>query len=395
MGKNLIIIGGCGHIGLPLGILFAAKEFNVTLLDVNADAIETVNSGCMPFQEEDAEQLLRLHIGRNLTATPDPEMIRSQDIIIVVTGTPVDEHLNPKVCDVLSILDEYIPFFRAGQLLIFRSTLYPGTTRLIHQKLMNANTGVQLAFCPERILQGKGIHELQSLPQLVSGITPEAENRAAALFSQVTETVLRLSPEEAELAKLMTNSWRYLEFAIANQFYMIAEEHNLDFYKIFHAITQDYPRAKHFAKPGLAAGPCLFKDTMQLAAFYDNRFFLGHAAMLINEGMPAVLVSQLKKKLGTFAGKKIAILGMTFKANNDDIRESLAFKIKKILVQQLATVLPSDPYLPDTCPLEEALEQADGVILATPHEAYRNICIEKPLVDCWNFLNGQTNGEQS
>lgn len=386
MRKNIAVIGGCGHIGLPLGLVFASKGFHVTLLDINENTVRLINEKHLPFQEEGAEELLNRHLGIHLKATTDPSILPQQDVIIIVTGTPVDEHLNPKVNDVLRILDKYLDMFRTGQLLIFRSTLYPGTVRLIHHKLLEARKDLELAFCPERILQGRGIQELTHLPQLVSGVTPEAEQHAAELFACITKEIIRLTPEEAELAKLMTNSWRYLEFAIANQFYMMAEEHDLDFYKIFSAMTRNYPRAAHFPKPGLSAGPCLFKDTMQLAAFHDNHFFLGHAAMLVNEGMPSVLVRQLKKKLGSLQAKKVAILGMTFKADNDDIRESLSFKIKKILIHQMAEVLASDPYLPETLPLEQALSEADGIIIGVPHSIYKNLQTEKPVVDCWNLL---------
>lgn len=241
----------------------------------------------------------------------------------------------------------------------------------------------KLAFCPERILQGKGIEEIYKLPQIISGMTTEAEQEAEELFRGIAPKVLKLKPKEAELAKLMTNTWRYIEFAIANQFYMMAESQGLDFYKIFNAVKEDYPRAKHFAKPGLSAGPCLFKDTMQMSAFHKNNFFLGQAAMLVNEGLPVFLVDQLEEKLGSLKNKKIAILGMTFKANNDDIRESLAFKIKKILEMRMAEVISSDTYLKESIPINQALELAEGVILGVPHQEYVSLKINKPFVDCW------------
>jgi UDP-N-acetyl-D-mannosaminuronic acid dehydrogenase len=253
--------------------------------------------------------------------------------------------------------------------------------------LLRNNFKCKLAFCPERILQGKGIKEIFELPQLVSGCTEEAEKEASFLFGKVAKKIILLAPEEAELAKLMTNSWRYLEFAIANQFYMIAEEHGVDFYKVYDAMTDDYPRASHFPRPGLAAGPCLFKDTMQLASYHDNGFFLGHSAMLVNEGLPNLLVAQLAKKMGGgLKNRKIAILGMTFKANNDDTRESLSFKIKKLLEQKMAFVLPSDPYLKDTVPLEKVLAEAEGIIIGTPHNEYKDLVLKVPFADCWGII---------
>ena len=187
------------------------------------------------------------------------------------------------------------------------------------------------------------------------------------------------------MAKLFTNSWHYANFAISNQFYMMTESQGLDFYKIYDALREDYPRAKHFTRPGLAAGPCLFKDTMQLSAFHKSNFFLGQSAMLVNEGLPVFLTDQLEAKMGTLKGKNIAILGMTFKANNDDIRESLAFKLRKVLEIRQAKVISSDPYLPDSTPLKEALDKADGIILGVPHNEYLKLNISKPYVDCWGI----------
>lgn len=187
------------------------------------------------------------------------------------------------------------------------------------------------------------------------------------------------------MVKLITNTWRYLEFAAANQFYMMVENEGLDFYTVYDAIKADYPRAKYFPRAGLAAGPCLFKDTMQLSAFYQNNFFLGQSAMLVNEGLPNFLVGQLEKEMGSLRHKKIAILGMTFKANNDDTRESLSFKIKKLLEFKMASVIITDPYLNASLSLDEALEQAEGIILGTPHDEYRDIIPTVPFVDCWGI----------
>lgn len=382
--KNIVIVGGCGHVGIPLGLALSTRNFNVTLLDVNEHAVSEINSLRVPFMEKGADEILRAHIGKNLSATCDKSVISGCDVIVFVTGTPVDEHLNPRVSDVLKAIKQYLPLMNKDQLIILRSTLFPGTIPAIDKMLTEALGSVKLAFCPERILQGKGIEEIFTLPQLVSATSQEAEDEAAELFGKLTPKVIRLTPEEAELAKLMTNTWRYLEFAIADQFYMMVTERGLDFHKIFRAMKEDYPRAKNFASPGLAAGPCLFKDTMQMAAFHNNNFFLGHAAMLVNEGMPNFLVGKLKSMLGgSLRDKKVAILGMTFKADNDDIRESLSFKIKKLLELEMAEVMPSDPFLKDTYPMEQALAEADAVILGVPHSQYRAIVPSQPFIDCW------------
>ena len=383
--KKICINGGCGHVGLPLGLVLADRGFEVTLLDINKNAVELINSGVIPFQEEGAEALLKKELNNNLFVTYNADIVKVQDVVIFITGTPVDEHHNPKIHEVMNVVDKYLPLMKKEQLIILRSTIYPGTTEIIEQKLQKYfNAEPKLAFCPERILQGKGIEEIKNLPQIVSAVSEEARKEAADIFSKVAPKIIHLAPIEAELSKLMLNTWRYLEFAIANQFYMMVEDKGLDFYKIYDAMREDYPRAKSFCKAGLAAGPCLFKDTMQLSAFYRNQFFLGQSAMLVNEGLPNFLVSQLEKKVGSLKNKKVALLGMTFKANNDDIRESLSFKIKKELEFKLAEVLPSDPYLKDTYKLEDALSTCDAVILGVPHREYLNLKIDKPYVDCWN-----------
>ena len=381
--KNVCIIGGCGHVGIPLGLALASKGKNVTLVDLNPEAVGAINTGRLPFKEEGAESLLKAHVGKNLHATSDMSVVKEQDVVVFVTGTPVDEHLNPKIHDVVKVLDAYLPLLNKRQLVILRSTIFPGVTRIVEEKLKAKLGAANLAFCPERIVQGKGIEEIFNLPQLVSGVNKKAENAAAALFAAIAPKIIRIKPEEAELAKLMTNAWRYLEFAIANQFYMMVEKQGLDFYRILEAMKDDYPRAKHFARAGLAAGPCLFKDTMQLSAFHSNEFFLGHSAMLVNEGLPNFLVSQLEEKMGPLKGKKIGIMGLAFKADNDDIRESLSFKVKKLLEMKMAKVLVTDEFVPGTMPLRKFLKDVDGVILGVPHSAYRKLKVRKPFVDCW------------
>lgn len=383
--KKISIIGGCGHVGIPLGLALAQVGHDVNLVDINQAAVNSINSGKLPFIEEGADVIIQKVLNKNLRATLDASVVRESNVVFFVTGTPVDEHHNPKVHDVINVINHYLQYLTPDTLIVLRSTVYPGVIDIVDNLLTEKLGRSLLAFCPERIVQGKGIEEIFQLPQLVSATSPKAQELAASLFSSISPKIIPLTPMEAEVAKLMTNSWRYLEFAIANQFYMMAEAQGLDFFKIFNALRDEYPRAQHYARPGLAAGPCLFKDTMQLSAFHKNNFFLGQAAMLVNEGLPVFLADQMEEKLGTLRNKKIAILGMTFKANNDDTRESLAFKLKKNLEIRMAKVLPSDPYLDDTLPLEEAIHHADGVILGVPHREYLNLNIKIPHVDCWGI----------
>lgn len=381
--NKICIVGGCGHVGIPLALAFASKGHEVAMLDVSVRAVEAINAGELPFKEEGALELLRAHIGKNLKATTDAAEVAKADVVVFVTGTPVDEHLNPRIRDVVQVIEQYAGQLNDSQLIVLRSTIFPGVTRVIENLLEKNGCKAKMAFCPERILQGKGIEEIFNLPQLVSGTSTEAVAKAKELFASIAPKVIELEPEEAELAKLMTNAWRYLEFAIANQFYMMAESKGLDFYKVLNAMKDDYPRAKHFARAGFAAGPCLFKDTMQLSAFHSNEFFLGHSAMLVNEGLPNFVVNRLEQKMGSLKGRNIALLGLAFKADNDDTRESLAFKVKKLLELKMANVILSDPYVAGTASLETALADAEGVILGVPHREYLELNPTMPFVDCW------------
>jgi len=214
------------------------------------------------------------------------------------------------------------------------------------------------------------------------------------VFGRLTDQIVEMEPEEAELAKLFTNTWRYIKFAAVNQFYMIANSRGLDFERIRAGLSQDYPRAQDMPGAGFSAGPCLFKDTMQLAAFNDNNFALGHAAMLVNEGLPLYVVSQLADK-HDLADSTVGILGASFKAGSDDIRSSLAYKLKRILSFKAHKVLMTDPYVtvdPDLVPLEQVLEEADILVVATPHPEYAGLVTDKPVADVWNVVSPADSG---
>lgn len=385
---DICIVGGCGHVGLPLGMAFADQGQNVALYDINEPVIEKVNKGVVPFKENGAEEVLgRVIKNKKLLATNDPKVVADSKVVVLVIGTPVDEHLNPKVSEIIRAVKEIQDYLDDEQLLVMRSTLFPGVTDKVHAYLQKQGKNTLVAFCPERIVEGHALTELYELPQIVAGCTPEATDRAKALFGILTKKVVVTKPVEAELAKLMTNTWRYINFAISNQFYMIANASGHDFYNVYNAMTEDYPRLKAFAKAGLAAGPCLFKDTMQLSAFSGNNFFLGHSAMLVNEGLPGFIIDAMKRKQD-LSNKTVGVLGMAFKGDNDDPRESLSYKLKKGLEVEADTVLCHDPYIKDPrfVSLDEIKEKADIVVLATPHSDYKTIDWgDKEVVDMWNF----------
>lgn len=198
--------------------------------------------------------------------------------------------------------------------------------------------------------------------------------------------MVELSPTEAELGKLFCNAWRYVTFAIANQFYSMCATNGIDYARVHGAITHNYPRMRGLPTAGFAAGPCLFKDTMQLAAYYNNDFSLGQSAMLVNEGFPRVLMMQLRA-LG-LADKRVGLLGMAFKGDDDDTRESLAFKLKKLLELECKEVMCTDEFakLPWLMPLERVLADADILVVSAPHTKYKSLDPKQPTLDPWNVL---------
>lgn len=387
---DVCIVGGAGHVGLPLGLSMAQAGRRVVLYDIDRKAMDSIASGRMPFMEKDAEGVLRGVLGKNLFLSSEKRSISEGHFVVVIIGTPVDEHLNPKFTMFRDFFSDIMDRLGDDQHVILRSTIFPGTTEKTMDMLRAAGKRTRVSFCPERIAEGRAMEELLSLPQIVASFDDGAYEEAKGLFLSLTGDIVRLEPIEAELAKLFSNVWRYIQFSISNQFYQISAQNGLDFHRIHRAVVHNYPRMRGFPGPGLTAGPCLLKDTMQLAAFSNNTFFLGHAAMLVNEGMPNFLVQKLKEKY-PLRERVVGILGMAFKGESDDARESLSYKLKKLLAIECRKVLCTDPYVKDDTlvGLEEALSGSDILVLAAPHEAYRGLDARlsgKAVVDIWNFF---------
>jgi UDP-N-acetyl-D-mannosaminuronic acid dehydrogenase len=392
---DLTIVGGAGHVGVPLVLSFAAKGLRVNVNDLNLDSLAALKSGRLPFIEHGAGELLTDALrNKRLAFTSKPGDISGSGPVIVTIGTPVDEFLNPERQVVQNCIDLLLPHLRDGQLLVLRSTLYPGTTDWINAYLVRKGRSPKVAFCPERIVQGHGVEELARMPQIVSGTSAEAAEEAAALFRIIAPEIVVLDPIEAEFAKLFGNAYRYIEFAITNQFYLIAKSAGLDYQRILQAMKHNYPRARNIPSPGYAAGPCLMKDTMQLTAFARNEFSLGNAAMLVNEGLPLHVVDDLRRRydLGRMT---VGLLGMAFKAEIDDVRASLSYKFKKVLNGYAREVLTTDPFVtadPDLLPFDDVVARSDILILCTPHGIYRTADLKgKPVIDVWGMLENASN----
>jgi UDP-N-acetyl-D-mannosaminuronic acid dehydrogenase len=384
---DLVIVGGCGHVGLPLALSLADCGYRVGINDIDQAKIEMVRSGQVPFRETGAEDLLRklLPTGR-LELSRDPAVLERTRVAILVIGTPIDEFMNPSVRIFERVLDELTPHLQHGTLVVLRSTVFPGTSETVERRLQAAGLEAEIAFCPERIAEGHALEELRTLPQIIGVTSDAAFERAKALFERLgVVSVVRTTPLEAELAKLLTNTWRYMKFAVANQFFQIVNRSGLDYNRVLNAIRQDYPRAADLPSPGFAAGPCLLKDTMQLSAFTPDHFPMGQAAMQVNEGLPGYIVDTLNSRRALI-GRTLGILGMAFKGESDDPRASLSYKLRKLAQFKGARVMCTDPFIVDETfePLDKVLRESDVLVVGAPHRAYRGLDLgDRDVVDIW------------
>lgn len=387
---DVCVVGGAGHVGAPLALVLARHGFRTLIYDINTSALEKIASGQLPFLEEGGPELLAelLPTGR-LGFSADINSLRGIPNLILTIGTPIDEFQNPIVRVVDECIDSLIPCLSEGQLIVLRSTVFPGVTEHVHRYLAaKLPHKVLLAFCPERVVQGHSIKELQTLPQIVSATSPEAEERAVRLFSSIAPEIVRMVPKEAEFAKLFCNAYRYIQFAATNQFYMMVEAAGLDYHRLITGLKHGYTRMRDLPGPGLSAGPCLYKDTLQLAAFSNHQFSLGYSAIQVNEGLPSFLLSQLEGRFN-LREMTVGLLGMAFKSDSDDIRSSLSYKLKKLLRHRASRVLTTDPFVTadaELRPLDEVVAKSDVIVVCVPHSAYRALDLSgKTVVDLWNL----------
>lgn len=394
----VVTVMGIGRVGLPLALFLSSKNFKVYGLDVDVAKVEQVKKGLMPFKEEEGEKFLNNALQKGFVPTTDISCIKESDVIILTLGTPVDEFLNPDYKQLHMALDSMMPYLRENQILILRSTVSPKTTEYMKEQIESINgftvgKNFFIAFCPERIAQGVAFKELEELPEIVGGIDKQSAEKAAEFFKIYKKEVLQTTSLNAELLKLFTNMYRYINFAIANEFLVIAEHWGGNIHEIVKLANKNYPR-DGLKSPGFTAGPCLFKDGFFLTSGIPFPELIT-AAWSINEGMPAYLVNKVKN-LTPIKGKKCLILGMSFKPNNDDQRASLSHKLKKTLKKEMANVMIHDVHTHDA-KFEDYLKESDIVFLATPHDEYKkefehyksHMKEGSIMVDIWNTLNQQ------
>jgi UDP-N-acetyl-D-mannosaminuronic acid dehydrogenase len=387
---DVCVVGGAGRVGLPLALVLADRGFKTLILDINEHALDTIGKGMMPFLEEGGEALLKkIRANNPLMLSSESNRIAQAKLIVVTIGTPVDEFHNPNFSVLTRCLDELVPHLSDEQTMILRSTVAPGTTSYIDGYLCSRGKHIGIAFCPERVVQGRAIEEIRALPQLVSGTSPEALAAAKDLFCKIAPEIVEMTPLEAEFAKLVCNAFRYMQFAATNQLYMVVENAGLNYCDLLSKMKHGYPRMESIPGPGFAAGPCLMKDTMQLFAFQKHNFVLGQMATTINEGLPNFIVEQLTRQFD-LRKTRVGILGMAFKADSDDIRDSLSYKLGKLLRFHGADVLYSDEYAKDPTFVskEELIASSDVVIIGAAHSAYRRLRIpaKTEVVDLWNVI---------
>ena len=387
--KNRIcIIGGAGHIGAPLGVVLSSKGYNVILVDKNIKNIKKINQGQMPFMEKGCATLLKKMIyKKKIFATNKINEVKKSKYIIVCIGTPVNNKLNPNLKNFINFFYDLRKYLVKNHIVIIRSSIYPGVCHKVFNIIKNYCKN--LSYCPERIAQGKSVVELPQLSQIVSGQNNKAKLESGKIFKKICKKIIYTKIIEAELIKLFSNAYRYINFSISNQFYMMCKNQGLDFSRIRNLMRDNYKRNISIPTPGFVSGPCLLKDTMQLSKFYNHKFPLCYKAMSINEGLPKFIVKNLSEE-HDLRKKTIGILGLSFKAENDDIRDSLSIKLLKILKSKKVRILQSDEYYKNKNNVEKdiLIRKSDIIIIATPHKAYKNLKINKKkvLVDIWGLI---------
>ncbi|HYI21051.1 MAG TPA: nucleotide sugar dehydrogenase [Candidatus Limnocylindrales bacterium] len=385
---NIVVVGGAGHVGLPLSLVLCEAGFRVGIFDTSRQALETIASGRAPFDEPGTDELIdRLAATGRLTFSASPDHIRGVETVIVAVGLPDNDGAS-SVGALDQTIDGIAAYLEDGALLIIRSTVRPGTTEHVRKRLRELGKRADVVFCPERLIQGNALDELRSLPQIVGADDPQAASRAEALFGRLGIECLRSSPLEAEVAKLVANGWRYVSFAAANEFWALADAAGADYENVLHIVQQDYPRARSLPSPGFAGGPCLVKDSVALAGLSSLDGSLVRAALDVNRSLPARVTARMETRFGSLAGRRIGLLGMSFKAGSDDMRGAPSTDLRRLLIDTRAIVLSTDPYVSDPAnlPIAEVLERSEIIVIATPHPDYRGIDIPADrLVDIWGI----------
>ena len=392
---------GLGRVGLPLALSFADRGVHVLGVDHDPSVIASLRSGRMPFAESGTQELLErvLPTGRLELADRAVDAAEADDIVITV-GTPSFSHIESDLRQVRAAVDDLLPMLRPGHALILRSTIAPGTTEFVagyieKQRGLRAGEDLFVAHAPERIAAGRFLEEISTLPCIVGGVGEASTERAASTFAVFEAPIVRTTPVQAELAKIWTNILRYATFALPNLLMMDCERYDANVFEVIDLINRDFPRGG-MALPGMTAGTCLRKD-FAFSEERSNAPGMLLAVSRVHESVPLFLVEGIKRRIGSLSSRKVAVLGLTFKRDTDDQRDSLAPKLIRLLERELADVAVCDPHAPSpTQPFEQAAQDADVVIVATNHSEFEGpgvlaeivsrTAADCLLVDPWNAL---------
>jgi len=389
-----VAVVGLGRVGLPLALSFASRGLRVIGVEREQSVLDSLDAGEMPFQETGTQELLdEVLRGGGFERTRVVAEAAAADHIVLTLGTPAHVHVEIDVSQIRAVIDDLLPVLREGHSLVLRSTVAPGTTEWVagyveQRRGFRAGEDLFVSHVPERIAENHFLEEIETLPTIVGGVGEGSGARAAELFEVFGTELVQTTPVQAELAKIWTNILRYAQFALPNLLMMNCEQHGANVFDVIELINRDYPRGG-MGRPGLTSGTCLRKDF----AFSEERSSAPGmllAVSRVHETVPLFLVEGLKRRLGgSLRDRKVAVLGLTFKRDSDDARDSLAFKLIRLLERELAHVARHDPHLPaESEPLDAALEGADAVVVATNHSQFEGLARQLPpgavLVDPWN-----------
>lgn len=399
--QSAISVIGLGRVGIPLAVVLARSGLHVNGIDIDQHRVASLNKCEMPFHYPAVQEWLEEAVSSGLLAAsvPSKSMLEQTDIFIVTVGTPIGNQYQPDYTQLYSALQEIAKANLRDKAIIIRSTSVPGTINnivlplLIRETHLTPDFDFALAACPERILEGQAHRELYELPEIVGGVGEASNAIASELFRKINpkKKILVTTPTGAELAKLFTNIHRYVNFALANEFAIWAERYGEDAHQIIRLANEDYPRSQ-IPKPGFAGGPCLGKDGFLLDSGTTFSSIVS-VAWKLNEAIPQHVVSALIRELGPLYGRRIAVLGISFKAESDDLRLSPSTKLVEILRAYGADVIVHDPYVKHTAPISDALKESEAVIVATNHSVFRNLARAidssgcKLVYDVWGLFD--------
>jgi UDP-N-acetyl-D-mannosaminuronic acid dehydrogenase len=392
--SDRVAVIGLGRVGLPLALSFADRGIEVIGIEREPLILEEIAAGRMPFAETGTQDVLeRVQASGRLRTSRVVQDAAEADHIVLTLGTPAYVHIEIDMSQVQSVIDDLLPVLREGHSVILRSTVAPGTTDWVggyieQRRGFTVGEDIFVSHVPERIAENHFLEEIATLPCIVGGVGEGSGDRAAELFGVFGTEIVRTTPAQAELAKIWTNILRYAQFALPNLLMMECEQYDANVFDVIELINHDYPRGG-MARPGFTAGACLRKDF----AFSEERSSAPGmllAVSRVHETVPLFLVNGLKARLdGSLRDRKVAVLGLSFKRDSDDLRDSLSHKLIRLLERELAHVSRHDPHVPaESEPLDAALEGADAVVVATNHSEFdqllERLSADVLLVDPWN-----------